>query len=231
MRILIVEDNDRLARLLAEGLRREGWSTDIAETLETAQAALRVARYDMVLIDRGLPDGDGISILPEVRALKPPPPMLILTARSTVNEVCEGLDRGADGYIVKPVALAELVSRIRAATRRAGSAAADQFTLGRLAFDALSRAMTVGEEPFDPPPRERTILESLLRAAPRPVAKEVLEDRLASFERSVQGNAVEVYVHRLRKRLREARAELTIETVRGLGYRLILGTAEEDQPE
>ena len=228
MRILLVEDNERLAALLAEGLRRQGWSADTVESLESAEAALKVAAYEAVVVDRGLPDGDGLNLVRSVRALRPAPPVLMLTARGAVPEVCEGLDRGADDYLVKPVALAELVSRLRAATRRvgAGTAASPQ-RIGRLDFDPVSRDLTVGGVPLDPPPRERTILESLVRAAPRPVAKEVLEDRLASFERSVQANAVEVYVHRLRKRLKDAGAEVSIETVRGLGYRLIAG---EERP-
>lgn len=142
-----------------------------------------------------------------------------MTARGDVKEVCEGLDLDADDYVVKPVSLAELISRLYVLQRRGGRAVAS-LAVGRLAYDPVTRAITIGGVPFDPPPRERTMLEALLRAAPRPVAKETLEGRLASLDRSVQANAVEVYVHRLRGRLAAAESGLVIQTVRGLGYRL-----------
>lgn len=227
MRILLVEDNARLAELLAEGLRREGWSADVVDGLDAAEAALKVAAFDAVLLDRGLPDGDGMQFIRRIREARPGAAVLMLTARGTVPEVCEGLDRGADDYLVKPVALAELVSRLRAATRRAAAGTAAPLRVGQLGYDPVSREFTVAERPFDPPPRERTMLEALLRAAPRPAAKDLLEDRLASFDRAVQANAIEVYVHRLRRRLKESGAGVAIETVRGLGYRLVPGEGTE----
>jgi len=219
MRVLLVEDNARLGTLLAEGLRRAGWTADLAGSLEEGEAALSTGEYDAVVLDRGLPDGDGLDLLRRMRHRPGAPPVLMMTARGEVPEVVEGLDLGADDYLVKPVALAELVARLNVARRRGGRGVAP-LTLGAVALDPLSRALTVSGAPFDPPPRERTLLEVLLRAAPRPVAKETLEARLAGLERAVQPNAVEVYVHRLRARLGAAGAGVVIQTVRGLGYRL-----------
>ncbi|MBE9607116.1 response regulator transcription factor [Acetobacteraceae bacterium H6797] len=226
MHVLLLEDNARLAALFVEGLRREGFVTHAVGTLADAEAAVASTSYDAVVVDRGLPDGDGLDLVRRLRHEPGAPPVLVLTARGEVREVCEGLDLGADDYMVKPISLRELVSRLNVARRRGGRAA-PMLTLGRLELDQVSRAMTLGGQAFDLPNRERTLLEALLRAAPRPVTKEALEGRLASLNRTVQPNAVEVYVHRLRSRLAEAKAGLTIRTVRGLGYRLEVAEAEE----
>lgn len=224
MRVLLVEDMARLAALLGEGLRRAGWDVLHVGTLEEASAAVAASEYDAVVLDRGLPDGDGLDLVRSLRGRPGAPPILVMTARGTVAEVCEGLDLGADDYVVKPVALAELVSRLGVLRRRGGRSVAP-ISVGALAYDPVSRALTVDHAPFEPTPRERVILEALLRAAPNPVAKEVLESRLAGFDRSVQANAVEVYVHRLRTRLAAAGHDEAIQTVRGVGYRLSVGRA------
>lgn len=220
MRVLLVEDNERLAQLLATGLGRAGWTADIVETLDDAEVACRGTRFDAVLLDRGLPDGDGLDLLRRFRAMEEPPAILVLTARGTLADRCEGLNRGADDYLVKPVAMEELVARLNAAVRRARTGGRTLVSIGRLQYDSASREILVGGEPFDPPPRERLLIEHLVQAAPRPVTKEALEERLNSLERGIASNAVEVYVHRLRRRVEQAGAEITIETVRGVGYRL-----------
>lgn len=220
MRLLLVEDNQRLGELLAEGISRAGWTVDIVETLEDALAACSTTRFDAILLDRGLPDGEGLDLVARLRGGESVPAVLVMTARGGLQDRVEGLNRGADDYLVKPVALEELVARINAAVRRTGARRPTAVTCGRLSYDPLSRAITVGDQPFDPPRRERVVLEALLNAMPRAVAKAVLEERLDSFERQIGGNALEVYVHRLRKRLGDAGAGAAIETVRGLGYRL-----------
>ncbi|WP_426958415.1 response regulator [Muricoccus radiodurans] len=230
MRLLLVEDNERLAALLAEGLRRAGWDSDRVGLLGDAEAAVETGDYDAVVLDRGLPDGDGLDLVRHLRHRPGAPPVLVMTARGDVKEVCEGLDLGADDYVVKPVALSELVSRLNASQRRGRGRDVAPLSLGTLSLDPFSRALTANGVPFDPPPRERALLEVLLRAAPRPVAKETLEARLSSLERAVQPNAVEVYVHRLRARLTAVTAGVTIQTVRGLGYRLEATGAAEDAP-
>jgi DNA-binding response OmpR family regulator len=219
MRVLLVEDSERLAALLCEGLRRAGWTADAVGSLDEAEAAVAAHGYDAVILDRGLPDGDGLDLVRRLRDRPAAPAVLVMTARGAVPEVCEGLDLGADDYIVKPISLAELVSRLNAVHRRGGRSLAP-ILVGALAYDLVSRAITARGAPLDPPPRERVVLEALLRAAPRPVAKEALEGQLAGLDRSVQANAVEVYVHRLRSRLAAAQAGAVIETVRGIGYRL-----------
>lgn len=231
MRLLIVEDHERLAELLAKGLSRAGWSSDRVASLEEARAACRTTRYDAVLLDRGLPDGDGLELIRDLRNRVTMPLILVMTARGTVPERIEGLNFGADDYLVKPVALGELVARLNAALRRSSATGAAPLCCGRLELDPTSRAITVEGRPFDPPRRERTILEILLRAMPRPVTKSALEERLDSFERGIGGNAVEVYVHRLRRRLDEVAAGVTIETVRGLGYRLAAGQEPSERQE
>ena len=226
MRLLLVEDNKRLGELLGEGLSRAGWTVDIVETLEDAQAACAATHFEAILLDRGLPDGDGVDLLGRMRGGDAVPALLVLTARGGLQDRVEGLNRGADDYIVKPVALEELVARINAAVRRTRSVRPSAVTCGRLAYDPLTRTMTLGDQPFDPPRRERVVLEALLNALPRAVTKELLEERLDSFERQIGRNAIEVYVHRLRKRLSDGAAGAAIETVRGLGYRLVA----EDAP-
>ncbi|MGG5818787.1 response regulator transcription factor [Falsiroseomonas sp. HW251] len=222
MRVLLVEDSDRLAALLAEGLRRAGWQAEAVGTLEEAEAAVATGDYDAVVLDRGLPDGDGLDLVRGLRNRPGAPPVLVMTARGTVEEVCQGLDLGADDYIVKPVSLAELISRLNAAQRR-GPRGVAPIGLGALSFDPLTRGLTVSGAPFDPPPRERSLLEALIRAAPRPVAKQTLENRLAGLDRALQPNAVEVCVHRLRARLSAAGSGVVVQTVRGVGYRLAAG--------
>ncbi|HYF07360.1 MAG TPA: response regulator transcription factor [Acetobacteraceae bacterium] len=220
MRVLLIEDNARLAELLAIGLGRAGWAADIVESLDEAEAACRATSFDAVLLDRGLPDGDGLDLLRRFRANEKAPPVLVMSARGSLADRCEGLNRGADDYLVKPVAMEELVARLNAAVRRARAGSRTGVLVGRLDYDPGSRAILVGDLPFDPPPRERTLLEHLLQAAPRPVTKEALEERLNSLERGIGSNAVEVYIHRLRRRLEQAEAGVAIETVRGVGYRL-----------
>ncbi|MES2713544.1 MAG: response regulator transcription factor [Pseudomonadota bacterium] len=229
MRVLLVEDNARLAALLSEGLSRAGWEAEAVGSVADAEAALSTGEYDALLLDRGLPDGDGLDLVRRLRHQPNTPPMLLMTALGDVAEVCKGLDLGADDYMVKPITLREVVARLNASQRRGTRAAA--LTLGALSFDPASRALSVDGRAFEPPRRERTLLEALLRAVPRPVAKEALEARMASLDRSVQPNAVEVYVHRLRARLNEAQAGVVIHTVRGLGYRLDAASAQPSPAE
>lgn len=224
MRVLLVEDNARLADLLTEGLRRSDWQADTVASLADAEAAIAEHPYDAVLLDRGLPDGDGLGLVRALRHAAAAPPVLVLTAHGAVSQVCEGLDLGADDYIVKPVAMPELVSRLNAAQRR-GRRSVPPMRLGDLVYDTMTRDITLRGERFDPPPRERTLLEALLRAAPRPVAKEVLEGKLAGLNRALQPNTVEVCVHRLRNRLAAAGSTVEVHTVRGIGYCAVAGGA------
>jgi DNA-binding response OmpR family regulator len=225
LQLLIVEDNARLAELLAAGLRRAGWSSDHAGLLAEARTACASNRYQAILLDRRLPDGDGVQLIRQLRAGATPdlpmPIVMLMTARGTLPERIEGLNLGADDYLVKPVAIEELIARLNAAMRRMAPPPRSLLRCGRISYESNSRGVSIDGAPFEMPRRESSILERLLQAMPQPVAKAVLEVELDSFDRGIGGNAIEVYVHRLRRRMEEASAGAVIETVRGLGYRLV----------
>ncbi|MGE4410794.1 MAG: response regulator transcription factor [Sphingobium sp.] len=218
-RILIIEDNVRLANLIAEGLKDKGYNCDIANTLADADAAIAVARFDAVILDLGLPDGDGEQWL---RMRKPvsEPPALILTARSGLEDRINGLDAGADDYMVKPFAIDELAARLRAMLRRPGPRTQTVLQVGPLSFDTASRAASVNDRPLDLARREADLLELLMRKAGEVVRRQGIEDALYRFDEAVTPNAVEAIISRLRRKLDEAGAGGCLHTVRGVGYLL-----------
>ncbi|PWC33420.1 response regulator transcription factor [Azospirillum sp. TSO35-2] len=221
MRLLLIEDNRRLASLTAEGLRKAGFAVDCVHTADEAAAAVTVAGYDAVLLDLGLPDADGLTVLAAMRDRADTTPVLILTARDGVEERVKGLNLGADDYLLKPFALEELVARIRALLRRPGAALGIALHQGNIVFDTVNRQATVGGQPLDLSRRELDALELLLRRAGRVVSKTALENGLYGFGEEVGSNAVEVLIHRLRKRLQAAGATAGVQTLRGIGYILI----------
>ena len=168
--------------------------------------------------DLGLPDQDGLVLLKQLRAAGNTLPILVLTARGGVEDRVRGLDAGADDYLVKPFAQEELQARIRVLLRRPGGLLGQALELGRLRLDTVSREVTIGGVPQSLPPREMTVLEILLRRAGRVVPKTLLEDHLFGLSADVSSNAIEVYVHRLRKQLTESQAGVDIHTIRGIGY-------------
>lgn len=222
MRLLVVEDDPLIARSVARALTPLGNTVEVFATRREAQAALRHHPFDLLLLDLGLPDGDGLVLLEELRARGDTTPVLILTARDGLDDRVRGLDLGADDYLAKPFQLAELEARVRALLRRSQRRVDNRLTLGRLQFDAVSGATMLDGEPLDLPHRERLLIESLLSSAGSIAPRETLESRLFGFG-EVGSNALEVYVSRLRKRLKGS--GLSIRTFRGLGYRL-----EEDRP-
>ncbi|MBE9607414.1 response regulator [Acetobacteraceae bacterium H6797] len=219
MRILLTEDDERLSGYLAEGLGRAGWAVDVAASLEEARAALRAVRYRALVLDLSLPDGDGMDLLRELRRTDRLLPVLILTARVRLSDRVKGLNTGADDYLVKPLALEELVARLAAACRRADVPAEPALTLGRVTLETGSRAFLIDGEIRPLARRETMVLEALLLARGRAVPKQALEEALGSFENDIGANAVEVYVSRLRRRLAEA--GLGIRADRGIGYRIV----------
>ena len=221
MRLLLIEDDPRLSELLSLGLMRAGWSVDVMTTVEDAEAALDTIDYQVMLLDLGLPDGDGLDLLRALRRRNRHLPVLLLTARGRLSERVAGLNAGADDYLVKPVALEELVARIAAACRRAQAPVVSDLALGDAVLTPTSRTFTVSGVAHPLPRREMMVLEVLLRARHRSVSKAMLEETLSSFDREVGPNAVEVYVSRLRRRLGELRAGIRIQTERGLGYRAV----------
>jgi DNA-binding response OmpR family regulator len=218
MRLLLVEDNERFAVLLKRGLAAAGFVVDVLPTAEAAAAALRASRFEIVVLDLGLPDADGLDVLGEMRRHQDATPVLILTARGSLEDRVNGLQSGADDYLVKPFALEELVARLQALLRRPGNLLGVTLKLGNIALDTVARQVFVGDRPIFFSAREMAVLEQLLRRSGRVVAKNLLADNLYGLSQEVGSNAVEVYVHRLRKQLAEAGASVQIHTLRGVGY-------------
>ncbi|HZZ68917.1 MAG TPA: response regulator [Phenylobacterium sp.] len=224
MRLLIVEDEIRIAQLVAEALRQSGFAADAVNCIADADAVLASTVYDAVVLDLGLPDGDGLGLLAALRRKPEAPPVLVLTARDTVEDRVAGLDAGADDYLVKPFAMVELVARVKALLRRPGGPLGLKLEAGNLAFDTVGRDVTVGDLVVPLARQEVAILEHLLRRMGRVVPKAVLEEKLYGMGDELESNAIPVHVHHLRRKLIEANARCVIHTVRGVGYFL------EDSP-
>ena len=218
MRLLVVEDSKELAQLLAKGLQSAGFDVDVLATASDAQAALEMTRYAALILDLGLPDGDGLSILRELRRRKDPVPVLVLTARGGVHDRVSGLRSGADDYLVKPFAFDELVARLEALLRRPGQLLGSSLRLANLVFDTESRQIFIDEKPQVLSARETAVLELLMRRKGNVVSKKLVEDQIFGLTGDVASNAVEVYVHRLRKQLLDRGAKVKIHTMRGVGY-------------
>ena len=215
MRILLAEDDRVIADGLGRSLRKSGYAVDWVANGADADNALLSGTYDLVILDLGLPRLSGQEVLKRLRARKSNVPVLILTALDGTHDRVKGLDLGADDYMVKPFELAELEARVRALTRRStGTVPLLQF--GALAFDQTNRCALLRDELLDLSARELGLLEILMQRAGRLVSKDQLVDHLCGWGEEVSHNAIEVYVHRLRKKLESSGA--TITTVRGLGY-------------
>lgn len=209
-----------MALLVAEGLQRRGFACDTADSLSEAEAALDTASYDALVLDLGLPDGDGLPWLANRRAFHDTPPAIILTARGALGDRVMGLDAGADDYVVKPVELDELAARLRALLRRPGNRLAPELKVGRLKFDSKARSATVDGRVMDLARREADLLELMMRRAGSVVHREVIENALYSFNDPVTPNAVEAIVSRLRRKLEDVGVLGALHTVRGVGYML-----------
>ena len=215
MRILLAEDDRVIADGLGRSLRKSGYAVDWVANGADADNALLSGTYDLVILDLGLPRLSGQEVLKRLRARKSNVPVLILTALDGTSDRVKGRDLGADDYMVKPFELAELEARVRALTRRStGTVPLLQF--GALAFDQTNRCALLRDELLDLSARELGLLEILMQRAGRLVSKDQLVDHLCGWGEEVSHNAIEVYVHRLRKKLESSGA--TITTVRGLGY-------------
>ncbi len=218
MRLLVVEDHEVFAKGIKRAFEQTGYVVDIVENCEDASVALTTITYDAMILDRGLPDGDGLNVLQEIRKMGNAIPVLLLTARGEVDAKIEGLDSGADDYVAKPVDMEELIARVRALLRRPAATVDLVLNVGNLAYDTRSREVRVGDCAVDVSRRETDVLEHLLRRANRIVSKDVLEEKLYGFDEEVSSNSVEVHVSRLRKRLQDAGANVQIKTKRGMGY-------------
>jgi DNA-binding response OmpR family regulator len=218
MRLLVVEDSAPLARNVAAAFTARGHAVDCVSDGEEADAALFSQSYDLVILDLGIPKLDGLEVLGRLRRRGSRVPVLILTARGSLKDKVEGLNLGADDYLAKPFALEELEARAGALMRRGVGGAPSLVEHGRLVLDASARRVLLDGQPIDLPRRELTLLEVLLSRRGQVISKEALLEKLFGFDEEVGINAVEIYVHRLRKRLEPA--GLRIRTVRGLGYLL-----------
>lgn len=218
MRLLLVEDNEKLARLIVDGLKKAGYDTDWSVTAAEARASALATRYLAIILDLGLPDADGRQILRELRARGDPTPVVILTARSSVADRVEGLRLGADDYLVKPFAFEELLARLQAVLRRPGDLLGRSLQVGNVTLDTGSRQVFVDGVPRVLSFREASVLDLLMRRHGRVVPKRFLEDQLFGHSEELGSNAIEVYIYRLRQQLAECGAQVVIHTVRGVGY-------------
>ena len=215
MRILLAEDDPVIADGICCALRRGGCAVDhVADGME-ADTALASQVFDLLILDLGLPRMNGIDVLKRLRARKSAQPVLILTAQDGVDDRVRGLDAGADDYLTKPFALPELEARVRALTRR-GTGQPRCIEIGQLSYDQADRVVKIGGQLVDLSAREIGLLEIFLLRVGRLVSKDQLVDHLCGWGEEVSSNAIEVYVHRLRKKLEDSGVRIV--TVRGLGY-------------
>jgi two-component system, OmpR family, response regulator TctD len=222
MRLLLVEDHAELAEWVSKALVQAGYAVDVLTRGDHAEHALLTQPYDLVILDLGLPGLDGLEVLRRLRARDKGSqiPVLVLTARGSTEERVKGLNLGADDYLAKPFELAELEARVKALLRRSGNLV-PVMHVGRLEFDTVTRLASVEGKPLSLTPRELAVLEVLLSRLGRPVARETLFEKVFSFDEEARVEAIEIYVHRLRKKLEGSGA--VVSTLRGLGYLLAEG--------
>jgi two-component system, OmpR family, response regulator len=218
MRILLVEDEPEAARLTTALIASAGFDVDQARSLRAARDAVERSTYDLLLLDRRLPDGDGLSFLPVARDMRPCVRVMMLTAMDELGEKVSGLDVGADDYITKPFQGEELIARIRACVRRPGASTSRPISIGALSFDPSTREVLVSGEVVVLHRRELVLLEVLLRRVCRVVSREMLLNEVFSPHDDVQDNTLDTAISRLRRRLVALNAGVSIHTLRGVGY-------------
>ena len=216
MRVLLIEDNAQLVRTLMQALAASNAVVDSVGNGAQADLLLRGQNYDVVVLDLELPGLSGLEVLPRLRRRGDAVPVLVLTASGEPNDRVHGLDTGADDYLAKPFDLGELEARLRALHRRSLGHAHPLLQVGRLSYDSVARSFHVGPERLALPPREHALLEVLIAADGRPIGKPALVERLCTLDESLSHDALEIYVHRLRRKL--AGSGASIHTLRGLGY-------------
>lgn len=219
MRILLVEDDLPLAQALQQSLRYEGFVVNHVENGKDALAALAIPEHDMAILDLGLPDMDGLQVLKKLRAKKQSTPVIILTARDTIEQRVQGLDFGADDYLVKPFDINELLARLRVIERRLGTADSAIININAVKLDSAAHKVFLNEQELNCSKKEYMVLKALMENAGRIQSREQIESRLYEWGEEVISNAVEVHVHNLRKKL----PDKFIQTVRGVGYTISKG--------
>ncbi len=220
MRLLYVEDNEKLALNTSASLRDGGFAVDVVHTGADALHSAKSFDYDAVILDRGLPDADGLEVLDAIKSDRPETPVIICTAWDALDDRIEGLNAGSDDYLVKPFAAAELIARINALMRRPGSALGAKITCGNIDFDTGDRSVDIGGTPAKFSKRELALLELFMRRSGRVLSKDAIENALYSFDEPPTMNAIEVLTHRLRKKLMGYNASSVIHNLRGIGYML-----------
>lgn|SRR5690606_7941188 len=224
MRILIAEDDSILADGLSRSLRYDGYVVDVVSDGSSADSALQLQSFDLLILDLDLPGLHGLSVLRQLRQRKSGLPVLILTAADSIEQRVEGLDLGADDYMAKPFALSELEARVRALTRRTAGTSVAILRHKKLTFDLNGRTARIDNQPLELSARETSLLEIFLSRSGRMISKHQLVDLLCEWGEEVTTNAIEVYVYRLRKKLEPSGARIV--TIRGLGYCLEPDTSD-----
>jgi DNA-binding response OmpR family regulator len=220
MRLLIVEDERELAAALAAALAKLGVVTDHTISLADAFELTLQNDYDAILLDRRLPDGEGLTLVPKLRRSGRDTPIIIMTARNEPLERVKGLDMGADDYIGKPFLIEELLARVRAVLRRPVNLAEPAIIAGRMVIDPLNLNVAIGSTPFALPRRELLVLVALAKRKNKTVLRSTLEGAVYNYEQEIQSNAVDAHISRLRKRLADADSGVAIHSIRGVGYLL-----------
>jgi DNA-binding response OmpR family regulator len=214
MQLLLVEDDHLVAQGLCRSLRQEGYSVEHSATVKHALQCLGSGEIELVILDLGLPDGDGSQILKHIKAQKKVIPVVILTARSSIDDKVQGLDMGADDYLAKPFEPAELFARLRVASRRVNQAQSSLLQCGEVTMDTSAHSVTLNDELLSLPRKEYMLLKALLENQGRVQSKQQLENKLYQWGEEVGSNTIEVHIHHLRKKFPSD----FIKTLRGIGY-------------
>ncbi|WP_315339039.1 response regulator [Pseudomonas grimontii] len=223
MHVLVCEDDELIASGIVAGLGAQGFTVERLATAAAARAMLKAAAFDIMVLDLGLPDEDGLKLLQQLRSQGLEIPVLILTARDSVTNRVDGLQAGADDYLLKPFDLRELAARLQTLLRRMAGRSVNLIEHGRLTYDPSSRETLLGGQPVDLSRREQALLQALLHNKGRVLSSEQLKDSVYGFNDELESNALNVHIHHLRRKLGNG----IVETVRGLGYRL--GPADDGE--
>jgi DNA-binding response OmpR family regulator len=220
MRVLVVEDERRLAGIIRRGLIEEGYAVDVVYDGEEAQYMAETTTYDIIILDIMLPKKDGIAVCKDLRSKKINTPILMLTARDSVEDRVKGLDSGADDYLIKPFAFSELLARIRALLRRESLSKTPKIQVGDLVLDTLTREAWRGQRKIDLTTKEYSILEYFMSHPNMVITRTMLEENAWDYEYDSMSNIIDVYIRRLRRKIDGEGVDSLIQTVRGAGYRL-----------
>lgn len=220
MRLLLIEDERELADALSAALSKQGVVIDHAMLLADGYELTLQNTYDAILLDRRLPDGEGLTFIPMLRRAGVVTPVIVLTARNDPRERIEGLDGGADDYLGKPFLVDELMARLRAVLRRPTNIVEEKISVGRMIIDPLNMNVTIGSVLLELPRRELLVLIALAKRKDKTVLRSALETAVYNYEEEIQSNALDAHISRLRKRLSESSASVTVHNIRGVGYLL-----------